>query len=38
MALLNTNNSPKGAWVLHQLRGLVGDSAVFRGIRAYNTR
>jgi aminopeptidase N len=38
MGLLNTNNYPRGAWVLHQLRGLVGDSAFFRGIRAYYTR
>ena len=35
LALLNTNNYPKGAWVLHTLRGLVGDSAFFRGIRTY---
>ena len=38
MGLLNTNNYPRGAWVLHQLRGLVGDSTFFRGIRAYYTR
>lgn len=38
MGLLNTNNYPKGAWVLHQLRGLVGDSAFFRGIRSYYAR
>jgi aminopeptidase N len=25
----------KGAWVLHMLRGLVGDDAFWRGIRAY---
>jgi aminopeptidase N len=25
----------KGAWVLHMLRGLVGDEAFWRGIRAY---
>ena len=35
MGLLNSNNYPKGAWVLHTLRGLVGDSAFFRGIRRY---
>jgi aminopeptidase N len=35
MALLNDNNYPKGAWVLHSLRGLVGDSAFFRGIRRW---
>lgn len=34
-ALLNDNNYPKGAWVLHMLRGLLGDDAFFRGIRAY---
>jgi aminopeptidase N len=35
MALLNANNYQKGAWVLHQLRGLVGDSAFFAGLRRY---
>ncbi len=35
MGLLNSNNYPKGAWVLHSLRGLVGDSAFFHGIREY---
>ena len=35
LGLLNTNNYPKGAWVLHTLRGLIGDSAFFRGIRRY---
>lgn len=34
-ALLNSNNYPKGAWVLHMLRGLVGDDAFFAGIRDY---
>jgi aminopeptidase N len=38
MALLNDNNYPKGAWVLHSLRGLVGDSAFFRGLRTYYAR
>ena len=33
--LLNPNNYEKGAWVLHMLRGLMGDEAFFRGIRAY---
>jgi aminopeptidase N len=33
--LLNTNSYQKGAWTLHMLRGLVGDSAFFRGVRAY---
>lgn len=35
MRLLNANSYPKAAWVLHMLRGLMGDSAFFRGIRAY---
>lgn len=34
-ALLNANNYPKGAWVLHTLRGVVGDPAFFEGIRRY---
>ena len=38
MGLLNTNNYPKGAWVLHQLRGVVGDSAFFRGMRTFYER
>ena len=33
--LLNANSYPKGAWVLHMLRGLMGDSAFFGGLRAY---
>jgi len=33
--LLNENSYQKGAWVLHMLRGSVGDSAFFRGIREY---
>jgi aminopeptidase N len=33
--LLNENSYQKGAWVLHMLRGAVGDSAFFRGIREY---
>lgn len=32
-ALLNSNSYPKGAWVLHTLRGLIGDSAYHSGIR-----
>ena len=28
----------KGAWVLHMLRGLVGDEAFWRGIRTYYAR
>ncbi len=35
MGLLNTNNYQKGGWVLHSLRGLIGDSAYHRGIRAW---
>ncbi len=35
LGLLNTNNYPKGAWVLHTLRSLVGDSTFFRGVRRY---
>jgi aminopeptidase N len=35
MALLNANTYQKGAWVLHQLRGFVGDSAFFAGLRRY---
>ncbi|MDT4953024.1 MAG: aminopeptidase [Acidobacteriota bacterium] len=33
--LLNRNNYEKGAWVLHMLRGTLGDAAFFKGIRAY---
>jgi aminopeptidase N len=36
--LLNTNNYNKGSWVLHSLRGLIGDSAFFGGIRQYYAR
>jgi aminopeptidase N len=35
MKLLNTNSYQKGGWVLHLLRTQVGDSAFFRGVRAY---
>jgi aminopeptidase N len=35
MELLNTNSYQKGAWTLHMLRGIVGDSAFFRGVREY---
>ncbi len=34
-ALLNRNNYDKGAWVLHMLRGLLGDTAFFDGLRRY---
>jgi aminopeptidase N len=37
-ALLNANNYPKGAWVLHMLRGILGDDAFFEGIRRYYRR
>lgn len=33
--LLNANNYQKGAWVLHMLRGLLGDSTFFEGVRRY---
>jgi aminopeptidase N len=33
--LLNGNNYQKGAWVLHMLRGLMGDEKFSQGIRAY---
>ncbi|MDT4895948.1 MAG: aminopeptidase [Acidobacteriota bacterium] len=35
MKLLNANNYQKGAWVLHMLRGLMGDTAFFKGIRTF---
>ncbi len=38
MSLLNSNNYPKGAWVLHTLRGLVGDSVFKLGVREYYQR
>lgn len=34
-SLLNGNNYQKGAWVLHMLRGILGDNVFMRGIRAY---
>lgn len=33
--LLNRNNYDKGAWVLHMLRGLLGDEKFFAGVREY---
>lgn len=33
--LLNPNNYEKGAWVLHMLRGTLGDAVFFRGIRDF---
>jgi aminopeptidase N len=38
MGLLSTNNYPKGAWVLNELRGIVGDSAFFKGLQLYYSR
>ncbi|HIA74327.1 MAG TPA: M1 family peptidase, partial [Gemmatimonadetes bacterium] len=37
-ALLNDNNYQKGGWVLHMLRGLLGDEVFFAGIREYYRR
>jgi aminopeptidase N len=37
LKLLNANSYQKGGFVLHMLRGIVGDSAFFRGVRAYYT-
>lgn len=36
--LLNANNYPKGGWVLHMLRGMLGDETFFAGIRSYYAR
>jgi aminopeptidase N len=33
--LLNANSYEKGAWVLHMLRGMLGDSVFFDGLRHY---
>ena len=33
--LLNPNNYEKGGWVLHMLRGRLGDKVFFAGLRAY---
>jgi aminopeptidase N len=33
--LLNSNSYGKGAWVLHMLRGMLGDARFFDGIRRY---
>ena len=33
--LLNSNNYSKGGWVLHMLRGYLGDKIFFEGIRKY---
>jgi aminopeptidase N len=36
--LLNRNNYEKGGWVLHMLRGQLGDDIFFAGIREYYLR
>jgi len=36
--ILSTNPYQKGAWTLHSLRYLVGDTAFFGGIRAYSAK
>jgi aminopeptidase N len=38
MRLLNVNSYQKGAWTLHMLRSMLGDSLFFGGIRAYYLR
>lgn len=38
LKLLSVNNYQKGSWVLRELHALVGDSAFFRGMRAYQDR
>ncbi|MCH7563767.1 MAG: M1 family metallopeptidase [Gemmatimonadetes bacterium] len=35
MDLLNSNNYQKGGWVLHMLRGVLGDEDFFTGIQEY---
>ncbi len=35
LRLLNTNSYQKGAWTLHMIRSLLGDSLFFTGIRSY---
>lgn len=35
MSLLNANSYQKGGAVLHMLRGVLGDSTFFRGVRRY---
>ena len=35
MALLDANSYQKGGFVLHMLRGMLGDSAFFGGLRIY---
>jgi aminopeptidase N len=38
MKKLNLLNYEKGAWVLHMLRGMLGDAAFFDGIRRFYRR
>lgn len=38
IALLNTNSYQKGAWTLHMLRSMLGDTLFFGGIREYYRR
>ena len=33
--LLNPNNYEKGGWVLHMLRGMLGDKVFFAGLKSY---
>jgi aminopeptidase N len=35
MKKLNSLNYEKGAWILHMLRGMLGDATFFSGIRQY---
>ncbi len=35
---LNANTYPKGAWVLHMLRGELGDAAFFAALKGYYAR
>ncbi len=37
-SVLSNNTYPKAAWALHTLRGLMGDSAFFAGMREYFRR
>lgn len=35
LKLLNPNNYEKGSWVLHMLRGVMGDQSFYRAIQSY---
>ncbi len=37
-ALLNKNNYEKGSWVLHELRGMLGDKIFFAALKNYYNR